>query len=354
MALSKSLMELDKIADEILAKSMRKSDDDDDLQPSDISDDDSVEVDDSDTTDDTDDTDETDEEETKKSARKSMRKSNRRYVRKSDDTDDDDEDDNNIIDVSDPKYSKCVDDDDVTKSDTSVSDTSSIDDTDPEGEDDELSHAKVAKSARKSMRKSDDDDDSDEDDYDDEDEDDDVADDFKDDPEVSKAIHSSRFYAALTDILAKSMSDLQLDVRSQGRDSNNSSAILAKSLQASIAMNEQLRATNNRLARRVTKLEKSMHRDTERIMEALDEIASQPAGMRKSVRSVSIHDRNFAKSLGDSQPEGFDALNKSQVMSILENELYSGNQAVTAQDIIGYESGAPLSDSLKSLVVSKA
>lgn len=350
MALSKSLMELDKLADEILAKSMRKSDDDDDLQPSDISDDDSVEVDDSDTTDDTDDTDETDEEETKKSARKSMRKSNRRYVRKSDDTDDDDDDnDENIIDVSDHKYSKCVDDDDVNKSDTSVSDTSSIDDTDPEGEDDELSHAKVAKSARKSMRKSDDDDD----DYDDDD-DEDVADDFKDDPEVSKAIHSSRFYAALTDILAKSLSDLQLDVRSQGRDSNNSSAILAKSLQASIAMNEQLRATNNRLARRVTKLEKSMHRDTERIMEALDEIASQPAGMRKSVRSVSIHDRNFAKSLGDSQPEGFDALNKSQVMSILENELYSGNQAVTAQDIIGYESGAPLSDSLKSLVVSKA
>lgn len=347
MALSKSLMELDKLADEILAKSMRKSDDDDDLQPSDISDDDSVEVDDSDTTDE--DTDDTDEEETKKSTRKSMRKSTRKSMRKSDDTDDDyDEDDDE--DEDDSQYAKCVDDDDVTKSDTSINDTSSIDDTDSEGEDDELSHAKVAKSARKSMRKSDDDDDDDSDDYDDED----VADDFKDDPEVSKAIHSSRFYAALTDILAKSLSDLQLDVRSQGRDSNNSSAILAKSLQASIAMNEQLRATNNRLARRVTKLEKSMHRDTERIMEALDEIASQPAGMRKSVRSVSIHDRNFAKSLGDSQPEGFDALNKSQVMSILENELYSGNQAVTAQDIIGYESGAPLSDSLKSLVVSKA
>ena len=69
---------------------------------------------------------------------------------------------------------------------------------------------------------------------------------------------------------------------------------------------------------------------------------------------VPIYDRDFGMSRdGVKAVGGFDSLSKSQVMTILNSELYAGNQNVTAQDIISYESGAPLRPDLQSLVASK-
>jgi hypothetical protein len=69
------------------------------------------------------------------------------------------------------------------------------------------------------------------------------------------------------------------------------------------------------------------------------------------MRSVNVQDRNFQKSLGN--PPAGEQLSKSEVLATLSSELYSGNPLVTPNDIIGYESGAPLRPEVQRLVMSK-
>ena len=181
-----------------------------------------------------------------------------------------------------------------------------------------------------------------------------IKEDFESDDTVKKGMESSEFYAAVVDIFAKSLGDMQYDVQHQGKAQAAATDILAKSLQAVMQTNRMLQADNDRLTRRISKLEKSISQGFDRIMDSLDEISSQPVGMRKSLASISVHDRDFDRSLnGQKTTGGFDSLSKSQVLDILNTELYSGNQNVTPQDIISYESGAPLKPNLQSLVASK-
>ena len=150
------------------------------------------------------------------------------------------------------------------------------------------------------------------------------------------------------------MSEVQYDIHTGAKCQESANDVLAKSLQASLAMNASLRKDNEKLTRRITKLEKSLSEGFDKIMDALDDFSSQPVGMRKSLASVSVQDRNFeASTEGSVRPTGFESLSKSQVMSVLESELIAGNPAVSASDIIGYESGAPIRQDLQHLVVSK-
>lgn len=181
-----------------------------------------------------------------------------------------------------------------------------------------------------------------------------IRDDFEADDTIRKSIETSEFYAAMVDVLTKSLGDMQYDVQAQGRQSASANDVLAKSLHAMIQTNSTLRADNERLTRRINKLEKSMSQGFDKIMDALDDISSQPSHMRKSMASVNIHDRDFGSSInGQKIVGGFESLNKAQVLSVLNNEMFAGNQNVTAQDIISYESGAPLRQDLQSLVASK-
>lgn len=181
-----------------------------------------------------------------------------------------------------------------------------------------------------------------------------LREDFESDETVRKGMENSEFYAAVVDIFAKSLGDMQYDVQHQGKAQAAAADVLAKSLQAVIQTNKTLQSDNDRLTRRISKLEKSVSQGFDRIMDSLDEISSQPVGMRKSLSSISVHDRDFDQSLnGQKTVGGFDSLSKSQVLDILNTELYSGNQNVTPQDIISYESGAPLRPNLQSLVASK-
>ena len=181
-----------------------------------------------------------------------------------------------------------------------------------------------------------------------------IRDDFEAEEPIKKSMESSEFLASVVDILAKSMGDVQYDVQSQGRAQSAATEILAKSIGAVMQANQSLKADNERLTRRINKLEKSITQGFEKVMDSLDEISAQPAHMRKSMASVSVHDRNFDRSLNGQQTVGgFESLSKSQVLTVLNNELYAGNQNVTPQDIISYESGAPLRHDLQSLVESK-
>ena len=128
---------------------------------------------------------------------------------------------------------------------------------------------------------------------------------------------------------------------------------MAKSFQAVIAANKQLQSDNDKLVRRINKLEKSLDKGLEDILNAIDGLSTQPAHTRKSVNSINVHDKDFSKSLTGISNNDFESLSKGQVMTVLTNELYSNNPQVRTEDIVSYESGAPLRDELKMLVVSK-
>mgnify|MGYP003291982845 CR=1 FL=1 len=121
-----------------------------------------------------------------------------------------------------------------------------------------------------------------------------------------------------------------------------------------MSSNKTLQTENERLTRRINKLEKSITVGFDKIMDSLDEMASQPAHMRKSMASVTVQDRDFERSIhGQQVTGGFESLSKAQVLTVLNNELYAGNQNITPSDIISYESGAPLRQDLQTLVASK-
>lgn len=179
-----------------------------------------------------------------------------------------------------------------------------------------------------------------------------LKDDFEANSDIKKGMDSSEFLSAIVEVLTKSMGDIQYDLVAGNKNSQKSTDVLAKSLQAALVANQALQAENERLTRRFNKLEKSVTMGFDKVMDALDDISSQPVGMRKSM--VSVHDRDFDRSVnGVKTLGGIESLNKSQVLGILNNELYSGNQNVTASDIISYESGAPLRPDLQAIVASK-
>lgn len=215
------------------------------------------------------------------------------------------------------------------------------------------------------LKKSDDDDDDDDDSSDDSDDGEDtsksleniqqdIIDDFKQDSDIANGAATSEFQAAMVAATAKSLGELQYDIRQNNKSDNQIAGVIIKSFQAVIASNNQLRADNDRLTRRLNKLEKSLDKGFEGILEAIDSFSTQPAHMRKSVGSINVHDKDFNKSVnGNGGVNGFESLSKSQVLTTLTNEVYANNPEVRTQDIISYESGAPLREELKALVVSK-
>lgn len=182
-----------------------------------------------------------------------------------------------------------------------------------------------------------------------------LKDDFQANEVIAQGVENSEFFSAVVEVLTKSLGDVQYDTMMAAKEAGAANDVLAKSMNAMIVANAALRADNERLTRRINKLEKSVTQGFDKIMDSLDEMSSQPAHMRKSMRAVNVHDRDFRASLDGVQTSGgFDSLSKSQVMNILNNELYSGNPNVQATDIISYESGAPLRPDLQALVASKA
>lgn len=182
-----------------------------------------------------------------------------------------------------------------------------------------------------------------------------LKDDFQANEVIAQGMENSEFFSAVVEVLTKSLSDVQYDTMVAAKEAGAATDVLAKSMNAMIVANAALRADNERLTRRINKLEKSISQGFDKIMDSLDEMSSQPAHMRKSMRAVNVHDKDFGASLdGVQTPGGFESLSKSQVMNILNTELYGGNPNVQATDIISYESGAPLRPDLQALVASKA
>lgn len=295
MKLAKSYAELDVLADQILAKSQAAADEkapeDEKLNPADIS-------------------------------------SEAASAPKSEDADEDEADSDES---EDEKKDEKPDEETVSKSMNDEDDDTDEGDADNEYAEPNKADAKTPDEMEKSFRE-----------------------DFIADDTIGDGVQGSEFFSAMVDVLAKSLGDMQYDANQSRKYSEQNSVVLAKSMQAMMLSNKALADDNARLTRRINKLEKSINMGFEKVMDSLDAISSQPAHMRKSLSSVQVRDRDFGSSLNGAPTKvGFESLNKSQVLNILNCELYSGNPNVTAQDIIGYESGAPLRPDLQEFVASK-
>lgn len=170
---------------------------------------------------------------------------------------------------------------------------------------------------------------------------------------IKKGIEASEFLNSIVGILSKSLSDFEYQMGNNLVQQEEVNGILAKSLKATLKANNKLVQENQQLKERLDNLEKSMSENFEEIKSMLETTQSQP-GIRKSLKSLNIQDRNFSASLnGNVKPKEFESLTKSQILTALEGELTRGNSLVTPNDIISYESGAPLREELKQMVISK-
>lgn len=124
--------------------------------------------------------------------------------------------------------------------------------------------------------------------------------------------------------------------KSQGMETANSVAdalgTFAKSFMAIAGSQKALIDSNNALS----ELVKSMNANMDLLSKRIEDIEEQPT-MRKSVRDINIHEKNFSKSLSSEKTD----LSKSQKLEIM-NDLLRKGDTVVPMDIIGYETGSPL------------
>lgn len=176
--------------------------------------------------------------------------------------------------------------------------------------------------------------------------------DFESDSVVKESIEVSEFLSSVVSLLTKSLADTQGKIIDQTRSSDASSQVLAKSLHATLEINKSLQQELLEVRNQNTELMKSLNDNFSALQETLttqyEQLSHQPANMRKSLGSVSIHDKNFQKSLGNAQVG--EQLSKSEVLSKMNNMLFMGNNLVTPTDIISYESGAPLRPEIAQLI----
>ena len=174
---------------------------------------------------------------------------------------------------------------------------------------------------------------------------------FESNEEIKKSIDASEFLSAVTEVITKSLADVVYNLQGSSQQNLNSSDILAKSLQASLGLNKAMSAELDLVKSQNEDLRKSVQQGFDDIRsfisDQFEEFSHQPATMRKSVSNVAVHDRNFQKSLGGTQMGN---LSKSEVLAKLNGYMYSGNPLVTPNDIISYESGAPLRAEVAQLI----
>lgn len=186
--------------------------------------------------------------------------------------------------------------------------------------------------------------------------DDDESEDEEDSADMNKSVittameddETSEMLTALVEVFAKSLADVQDTNESMHNFNKTSSDALAKSLLAqNVILGEQAKSLSE------TRAQLADIKESIGVLAAkMEDISAQPAHMRKSVQSYTVTDRNFQGSLegSETQPQ---PLSKAEVLSILNNELVSGSNIVTADDIVSAESGAPLRSDIRALLASK-
>ena len=97
-----------------------------------------------------------------------------------------------------------------------------------------------------------------------------LKDDFQANEVIAQGMENSEFFSAVVEVLTKSLSDVQYDTMTAAKEAGAANDVLAKSMNAVIVANAALRADNERLTRRINKLEKSISQGFDKIMDSLD------------------------------------------------------------------------------------
>ena len=180
-----------------------------------------------------------------------------------------------------------------------------------------------------------------------------IKSDFDSDDEIRKGMDASEFLSSVVEILSKSLADTTGEIQINRADNRKQTSILAKSLQAALGLSKSMAEEITEIKKENIELKKSLTDGLTDLKALLEDVLSQPVGMRKSVKNIHVMDRNFQKSLNGGDLSGIESLSKSQIMDILVSELHAGNQLVTANDVVAFESGAPLRTDLITLVNNK-
>lgn len=174
---------------------------------------------------------------------------------------------------------------------------------------------------------------------------------FKSNDDIKKSIDASEFLEAVVECIVKSLTETQTTIQKSQSASEDAYEVFAKSLAANLRQGE---AVQEQISTAMDDIKKSLSEEISsmksEILGQIEEFSHQPAHMRKSMQNVNVYDKNFQKSLGHTAGQ---QLSKSEVLATLTSEMYSGNPLVTANDIISYESGAPLRPEVERMVISK-
>lgn len=149
---------------------------------------------------------------------------------------------------------------------------------------------------------------------------------------VADALEVSAFLSEMTSSLNKSLDDLQKCINDSDESNQGALGTFAKSFLAIVDSQKALMDSNNTLG----ELVKSMNATIDSLSKRIEDIEEQPT-MRKSVRDINVHSKDFSKSISSDKTE----LSKSQKLDIM-NDLLRKGDTVVPMDIIGYETGSPL------------
>lgn len=164
--------------------------------------------------------------------------------------------------------------------------------------------------------------------------------------EVGKnAFEVSPFLAEMTEKLSKSLEGVQVALHGSNGATEETLDAFAKSFGVMFKAQQAVIEQNTQL----TGLVKSMSEKMNEMSSRMEEIEGQPT-MRKSVRDINVHNKDFNKSIGEtSQVE----LSKSEKLSIAM-DLFQKGDTVQELDVLNIESGSKIRPEVESRIAQVA
>lgn len=155
---------------------------------------------------------------------------------------------------------------------------------------------------------------------------------IKDSEEGAKAFEVSSFLQKMTSELSKSLEGVQTSLNGKNVTTEDTLSAFAKSFGTMFKSQQAVLEQNVQL----TTLVKGLTGKLEAVSNRLEEVEGEPT-MRKSVRNIAIHEKDFNKSISGDPQE----ISKSEKLSVM-NDLLVKSDTVVPMDIINLESGAIL------------
>lgn len=152
--------------------------------------------------------------------------------------------------------------------------------------------------------------------------------------DITKALEVSDFLSEFTRIHGAVIDGLRGDVEKSLNTSTQTSTVLAKSFNA-------IMKSQNALAESQKELSKSI----QGIQERLDHVEKQPVGRKAQ---ISVMEKSFNHSAGIEEVS--EEMSKSEKLSKLSDMVMAGENGVTINDVVSYESSGTLRPEIEELL----